>query len=182
MADVIELLEHDHREVEQMFTEFEQASDAEERRTIVDKIIIELVRHSEAEEQAVYPLIRKHIDNGDQVVEDEIQQHTEAERIMKELDGMDPGDPQFGVLMQQLMTAIKAHVSEEENDVFPRFRAAVDQSELEKLGTTVKALKKILPTHPHPMAPDHPPFNALLAPGAALVDRARDLLTGRGKK
>jgi hypothetical protein len=45
----------------------------------------------------------------------------------------------------------------------------------------VQALKKIVPTHPHPMAPDHPPFNALLAPGAALVDRVRDLLTKRGQ-
>ena len=181
MADVIELLEHDHREVEQMFTEFEQAGAPADRRAVVDKIIIELVRHSEAEEQAVYPLVRRHIDNGDQIIEKEIEEHSEAERIMKELDGMDPNDPQFGVLMQQLMTAIKAHISEEENEVFPKFRAAVSQSELEKLGDTVKALKKILPTHPHPMAPDHPPFNALLAPGAALVDRARDLLTGRGK-
>lgn len=181
MADVIELLEHDHREVEEMFTQFEQETDAKERRVIADKIIIELVRHAEAEEQAVYPLARKHIDNGDQIIEHEIDEHSQAERIMKELDGMDPGDPQFGVLMQQLMTSIKEHISEEENDMFPKFRAAVGQSELEKLGATVKALKKILPTHPHPLAPDHPPFNALLAPGAALVDRARDLLTGRGK-
>ena len=182
MSDVIELLEHDHREVEQMFADYEQASSNEEKETLRDRIIIELVRHSEAEEQAVYPLIRKNIDNGDQIIEHEIDEHSKAERIMKELDGMDPGDPQFGVLMQQLMTAIKEHVSEEENEMFPKFRASVDQSELEKLGDTVKALKKILPTHPHPMAPDHPPFNALLAPGAALVDRARDLLTGRGKK
>jgi hemerythrin superfamily protein len=179
MSDVIELLEHDHREVEQMFTEYEQATDPQERRTIVDKIIIELVRHAEAEEQAVYPMIRRHIENGDQAVEREIDEHSHAERIMKELDGMDPGDPQFGVLMQQLMTSIKEHVSEEENDVFPKFRAAVDQKELDRLAVTVKALKKILPTHPHPMAPDHPPFNALLAPGAALVDRVRDMLTGR---
>ena len=182
MADVIELLEHDHREVEQMFTEFEQAGAPADRRAIVDKIIIELVRHSEAEEQAVYPFIRKQIDNGDQLVEHEIQEHSEAEHIMKELDGMDPNDPQFGVLMQQLMTSIKKHIGEEENDVFPKFRAAVSQSELDKLGKTVQALKKIGPTHPHPMAPDHPPFNALLAPGAALIDRARDLLTGRGKQ
>jgi hypothetical protein len=35
------------------------------------------------------------------------------------------------------------------------------------------------PTHPHPSAPDKPPANKLLAPGAALVDRMRDALTGR---
>jgi hemerythrin-like domain-containing protein len=181
VADVIELLEHDHREVEQMFTEFEQATDPKEKRAIADKVIIELVRHSEAEEQAVYPMMRKHIENGDAIVEHEIDEHSQAERLMKQLDRMDPTNPEFGVLMQQLMTAVKEHIAEEENEAFPQFRQAVSPEELEKLGKTVQALKKIVPTHPHPMAPDHPPFNALLAPGTALVDRVRDLLSGRGK-
>jgi hemerythrin-like domain-containing protein len=182
MADVIELLEHDHREVEEMFREYEQATTPADRRTIVDKVIIELVRHAEAEEQAVYPMIRSHIDDGDALVEHEIDEHSQAERIMKELDGMDPVNPEFGVLMQQLMTAIKEHVAEEENVVFPQFRQTVSAEELDKLGKTVQALKKIVPTHPHPKAPDHPPFNALLAPGVGLVDRVRDLLSGRAKQ
>jgi len=182
VADVIELLEHDHREVVQMFAEFEQATSKEQKETLRDRIIIELVRHSEAEEQAVYPLIRKTIDNGNQIVEHEIDEHSKAERIMKELDTMSADDPQFGVLMQQLMAAIKEHVAEEENDVFPQFRTKVDAGELDKLGETVQRLKKIVPTHPHPMAPDHPPFNALLSPGAGLVDRLRDMLTGRAKQ
>ena len=182
MTDVIALLEHDHREVEQMFAEFEQATSKEQKETLRDRIIIELVRHSEAEEQAVYPMIRKTIDNGEQIVEHEIDEHSKAERIMKELDTMSADDPQFGVLMQQLMASIKEHVAEEENDVFPQFRTKVDASELDKLGETVQRLKKIVPTHPHPMAPDHPPFNALLGPGAGLVDRLRDMLTGRASQ
>ena len=182
MADVIELLEHDHREVEQMFAEFEQATSKEQKEALRDRIIIELVRHSEAEEQAVYPLMRKTIDNGDQIIEHEIDEHSKAERIMKELDTMSADDPQFGVLMQQLMASIKEHVAEEENDVFPQFRTKVDADELNKLGETVERLKKIVPTHPHPMAPDHPPFNALLGPGAGLVDRLRDMLSDRAKQ
>jgi hemerythrin superfamily protein len=179
MADVIDLLEHDHREVEQMFTEYQQATTPKDKRAIVDKVIIELVRHSEAEEQAVYPMIRSHIDDGDAIVEHEIDEHSQAERLMKQLDGMDPNNPEFGVLMAQLMTAIKEHVAEEENVVFPQFRQTVSPEDLDKLGKTVQALKKIVPTHPHPKAPNHPPFNALLAPGAALVDRVRDMLSGR---
>jgi hypothetical protein len=84
--------------------------------------------------------------------------------------------------MQQLMASITEHVAEEENDVFPQFRTRVEPDELQKLGKTVQALKKVVPTHPHPMAPDHPPFNALLGPGAGLVDRLRDMLTGRAKQ
>jgi hemerythrin superfamily protein len=181
VPDVIELLEKDHREVEQMFAEFEQATEPQDRRAIADKIIIELVRHSEAEEQAVYPAMAKSIEGGTEMVEHEIKEHSEAERLMKQLDGLDPGDPTFGVLMQELQKAIRHHIQEEEGEAFPKFRQAVSKEELEKLAPVVEALKKIAPTHPHPMAPDHPPFNALLAPGAALVDRVRDLLTGRGK-
>jgi len=80
------------------------------------------------------------------------------------------------------MAAIRQHVQEEESEVFPQFRSRVDADELQKLGTVVQALKKVVPTHPHPMAPDHPPFNALLAPGAALVDRVRDMLSSRAKQ
>src|SRR4051794_14950697 len=181
MPDVIELLEHDHREVEQMFAEFEKATDPKERRTIADKVIIELVKHSEAEEQAVYPAMRKALPDGDTLVEHEISEHSKAEQLMKNLDGMDPQNPEFGVLMTELMTAIRHHVQEEEGDAFPRFRQHVSKDELDKLSSTVENLKKIVPTHPHPSAPDHPPFNALLGPGAGLLDRVRDMLTGRGK-
>jgi hemerythrin superfamily protein len=181
MADVIELLEQDHREVELMFAEFERATDPQDRRAIADKIIIELVKHSEAEEQAVYPAMRKALPNGDELVEHEISEHSEAEQIMKQLDGMDPSNPEFGVLMAQLIEAIRHHVQEEEGEAFPKFRQAVDKEQLDKLAGIVEGLKRIVPTHPHPMAPDHPPFNALLGPGAGLLDRVRDMLTGRGK-
>jgi len=94
---------------------------------------------------------------------------------------MDPEDAQFGVLMGQLQSAITEHVKEEETEAFPKFRQTVSQDELDSMGSTVEKLKKIVPTHPHPAAPDHPPFNALLGPGAGLLDRVRDMLTGRGK-
>ena len=88
MPDVIELLEHDHREVEEMFAEFDAATTAEDKRAITDKLIIELVRHSEAEEQAVYPLMAKQMDGGKDLVEHEIDEHSKAEKLMKKMDGM----------------------------------------------------------------------------------------------
>jgi len=179
MSDVIELLEHDHREVEEMFAEFASATAADDKRALADKVIIELVRHSEAEEQVVYPLMAKKIEGGKALVEHEIDEHSKAEELMKRMDGMDADDPELPVLMGQLKTAILEHIREEEGEAFPKLRQAVDQSELEKLGTVVRGLKKIVPTRPHPMAPDHPPFNALLSPGTALVDRVRDLLSDR---
>lgn len=39
--------------------------------------------------------------------------------------------------------------------------------------------KKLAPTRPHPSAPDHAPLNKLLGPGAGLVDRMREAMSGR---
>jgi hypothetical protein len=45
-----------------------------------------------------------------------------------------------------------------------------------------QAMKKVAPTRPHPSAPDTPPLNKLAAPGAGLIDRIRDALSGHGKQ
>lgn len=178
-SNVIDVLTTDHREVERWFQEYERATSAEDKQRLVNNVIIELVRHSEAEEQVVYPVARKNIPDGGKVIEREIAEHSEAERIMNRLDGMKPDHPEFDERMRDLIRVIRAHVQEEESGWFPQLRAALSEEELTKMGGAVQAAKKISPTHPHPAAPDHPPFNILLGPGAALVDRVRDLLTGR---
>ena len=185
MADtVIDVLVTDHREVEQMFTEFDGLPpDAHERRRkLADQVVIELVRHAVAEEMYVYPAFRKHLTDGDELAEHEISEHSEAEVTMKRIEKYKDDDPKLTEEMRELMRVIRHHISEEESDAFPRLAAAADRAELEQLAEKVQAVKKVAPTRPHPAAPDHPPFNKLLAPGAGLVDRVRDALTGRGKE
>ena len=180
---VIEILETDHREVEQMFAEFEvlPADATDRRKTLAEQVVIELVRHAVAEEAHVYPAFREHLPDGDQLADHELSEHAEAEEIMKRIEKLDGDDPQLTSEMHQLMSTIRHHIQEEEGDAFPRLAGAVDRAELERLGAKVQATKKVAPTRPHPLAPDQPPFNKLLGPGAGLVDRVRDALTGRGK-
>jgi hemerythrin superfamily protein len=178
--DLIDILVTDHREVETMFAELETGTgDPEHRRNLADVVIAELVRHSVAEEMYLYPTARKTLPDGDQLAEHEISEHAEAERIMNDLDGLDSTDPRFDTEVARLAAAIRHHVQDEETDLFPRLREACSREELLELGHRVEAAKKIAPTRPHPMAPDRPPFNKLLAPGTGLVDRVRDALSGR---
>lgn len=180
--DVIQILTHDHREVEGWFSEYEKATSPEQKLQLVDNCIIELVRHSEAEEQYLYPATRTAVQNGDAIADREIAEHSEAEKIMNKLDGKKPDDPEFDPLMRELMTAIKEHVEEEESGLFPQLRKTLSEDDLMELGRKVETAKKMAPTHPHPAAPDHPPFNKLLGPGPALVDRVRDFLSGRKQR
>jgi hemerythrin superfamily protein len=180
--DVIEVLTHDHREVEELFTKLEGASphDGETRRELTDEVTIELVRHSVAEEMYLYPAARKYLPDGDEIADKEIAEHSETEKTLKALEKADAGGSEFSVLLTELMSEVRLHIREEEEVLFPALAEHADLAELFKLGDQVQAAKQKAPTRPHPTAPDRPPLNKLLAPGAGFVDRIRDHLSGRG--
>lgn len=181
--DMVAMLTHDHREVEQMFAELERLSPAEtdRRRALTEKVITELVRHSVAEEAYLYPAVRDLLPGGDALADREIAQHAEAEETMKELERTDVSEERHAVLLSRLMAEIRSHIQEEESELFPRLREAAGPERLAELGRKVQAIKKIAPTRPHPAAPDKPPANKMLNPMTGLVDRMRDAFTGRGK-
>src|SRR5215212_308069 len=155
--DVIEVLEHDHREVEQMFTELESlrgASTEEEqarRKDLADQVTIELVRHSVAEEVLVYPQVDKKV--GPEEAEHARKEHAEAEETLKRLEKLDADDPAFDDELATLMGEIRHHIEDEEGEMFAHMRQAMDPEELRKLGSRVEAFKKVAPTRPHPHVP-----------------------------
>ncbi|MGW7595812.1 hemerythrin domain-containing protein [Streptomyces rubiginosohelvolus] len=168
-GNVIAELTTDHREVDELFAKIEaQPVGDEQRRKLADELTIELVRHSVAEEMHLYPAVRRFVDDGDDMAD-------------KELEGLPADDPQFDHLVAKLKLEVSEHVRDEENRLFPLLAAAVSPEALDELGEKVRTAKKTAPTRPHPSAPDTPPGNKILGPGAGLVDRARDLLSGRGK-
>ncbi|MER6179657.1 hemerythrin domain-containing protein [Streptomyces sp. NPDC001652] len=148
----------------------------------VRQVTMELVRHSVAEEAYLYPAVREHVPGGDALADQEIEDHARAEQLMKDLEGCEAGDPEFDRLMTALMTEIRSHVADEEQNLFPKLHASCPPDALDALGDRVRQAKKVAPTRPHPSTPSTPPANKLLAPGIGMVDRLRDTLTGRGKK
>ncbi|MFL6052695.1 MAG: hemerythrin domain-containing protein, partial [Actinoallomurus sp.] len=132
--DVIEVLTHDHREVEEMFRELSDATDANERRRITDDITIELVRHSVAEESYLYPAVREHVPGGGRLADKEIADHAEIEQILKQLEEADVSDAAFSGLLRRLVEAVRAHIEDEESNLFPKLAAHVTRQELIRLG------------------------------------------------
>jgi hemerythrin superfamily protein len=179
--DLVDDIITDHREVEELFLEIEKSDDRGERRELVEHAITELVRHSVAEEQYLYPTARRVLPEGDKLADHELKEHAEAEEVMKQIEKVDTEDGKFDELVNKLMQDIRHHVEDEESDLLPKLREACDAAELRDLGEKFDASKKIAPTRPHPLAPDKPPANKILAPGAGLIDRMRDALTGRNR-
>lgn len=180
--DVIAELTADHREVDDLFEQFDNAAPGSSaRKRLLDALTIELVRHSVAEEEHLYPAVRDHLENGGMLADKEIADHLRVEQLLKELEGLEPDDSDFDRLVRELRTEVTAHVEDEENQLFPQLRDGVHPYVLESLGRKVREAKKTAPTRAHPMAPSTPPANKLLAPGLGLVDRVRDYVTGRGR-
>ncbi|MGW1373119.1 hemerythrin domain-containing protein [Streptomyces sp. NPDC002446] len=181
-GNIIEELTTDHREVKDLFERIAALpSGHPERKRLIDEATIELVRHSVAEEQYLYPSVREHVDNGDVMADKELKDHGEVEKILKKVEGCSADDPQMDQLFMALKESVTSHVQDEEANLFPQLRAACSPEALDKLGDKIRMAKKMAPTRPHPSAPVRPPANKLLAPGVGLVDRARDFVTGRGK-
>lgn len=180
--DVVDVLTADHTRVEKWFRDYERTPSAVERRRLTTNIIIELVRHAEAEEMYVYPRARLVLPDGPAVIDREIAQHSEAERIMSRLDRLKPMDAAFDPLVRDLMRVIRRHVREEEKDWFPRLRQLMPATERRRLAELVEGAKVVVPTRPHPSAPNRPPLNVLVGVGTGVADRARDLLSGRRQR
>jgi hemerythrin superfamily protein len=177
--DLVDAIISDHHEVRAVFAEIEASGDARNKRDLVEHVITELVRHSVAEEQYLYPAARKALPNGDELVDHELEEHAEAEQLMKELENTDAIDARFDELVGKLIADIRHHLEDEENDLLPKLRAACDPEQLAELGRKFEQAKKTAPTRPHPAAPDRPPANKILDRGVGLIDRVRDGLTGR---
>src|SRR5690606_37544996 len=181
-GNVIDELVTDHREVEELFGKIEALPPRhKDRKLYADQATIELVRHSVAEAAYLYPAERAHVANGDALADRELQDHPEAEQMMKDLEGCDAGDAEFDRLIGMRMTENRARLADQEQTLFPLLRAACGPEGLDRLGDKIRQAKKTAPTRPHPAAPDRPAAIKLLAPGAGLVDRLRDALSGRGK-
>lgn len=177
--DAVELLEHDHRMVEQLFRDYEAARSDDQRRGVVEIVIRELSKHAALEELMVYPLGKRVLDDGQQEVQHHLSEHMAVKELLNKLDKLPAGAPETTELLAELEKNVQEHIQDEERVFLPHLQAAVDQQALDDLGAALDKGKHTAPTRPHPHAPDEPPTLAMAAPVAAIYDRFRDRLQGR---
>lgn len=176
--DAISLLKADHRTVEKLFKDFEKAGDrayATKGKLVAD-IIEELSVHAGIEETVFYPAATRAVAKTKSMVLESLEEHLGAKRLLADLEKMDPDDERFEAKVTVLIEQIRHHVSEEEEDLFPQVAKALGEEHLRELGTELTEAKKVVPTRPHPRAPDTPPGNIVAGLVSGVVDRAKDVV------
>ncbi|MEV5510789.1 hemerythrin domain-containing protein [Streptomyces orinoci] len=177
--DAIELLKHDHRMVEQLFRDYRAAASDVQRRGVVEVLVRELSKHAALAELMVYPLARQVFHDGSEEIGQHLDEHMAVKELLLELDRLRTGDERTDDLMERLRQEVERHMREEEEELLPKLRAAMDDTALGELGQALDRAKRTAPTRPHPHAPEEPPALALAAPVASVYDRLCDRLQGR---
>ena len=172
--DAIALLKDDHRTVKKLFKDFFAVGERAHatRRRIADKIILELSVHAGIEETVLYPRMRAALPTVNTDVLEALEEHLIVKTTCAELAKLNVRDERFAAKMQVLTENVTHHIAEEEGDLFPRLRKAFSRDELLAMGQDLRAAKAIVPTRPHPNAPDVPPGNLAAAAVVAPVDAA----------
>jgi hemerythrin superfamily protein len=131
--DAITLLKQDHRIVEALFDEFEDADEAEQS-SIAQRVCQLLTVHAQIEEELVYPAAKEAFEDEEEtelVTEAEVE-HGSAKELIAKIEGMSNDDEHFKATVKVLGEYIKHHVKEEEGELFPKLKKT--ELDLKELG------------------------------------------------
>jgi hemerythrin-like domain-containing protein len=140
MNDPIAMLKRDHREAAAILKQLSESKNpTATRRRLTQKVTAALELHMDVEERLLYPLVAEHV--GDEEEQEAETEHQLARTGLVEMNKL-VDQPGFGAAVAMVTAGIKHHVKEEETEVFPKLKAALDRSELAELGDAVAAAKK----------------------------------------
>ena len=125
------------------------------------------------------PRAKQKIANGDAVVEQRLHEEHEANTVLKELEKLDVDCDEFTRQLTELRDAVLDHAQHEEYDEFTKLGQQLSSRELANMGRAAKLAETIAPTRPHPGV-ESQVANLLAGPFAAMLDRVRDAIIGKG--
>lgn len=178
--DAVDLLTKDHREVENLFTQYESSIDTDSKLGTAHQIVHDLAVHGEIEELRFYPRLREVLDDGDRLADEAIDEHLAIKETLNAIDSMSSYEEALDDRMRELIAEVRHHVEEEERELFPKIRQALSDEDLRELGERMERARSMVPTRPHPKAPTSPGAKAVASPPVALIDRIRDGIRGSG--
>ncbi len=137
-GDAIAILEADHREVEDLFEQFENTTDDATKRDIAIAICVALKVHARLEEELFYPAAYAVLDDKSLIAEAQVE-HASAKDLIAQIESGAPGEAFYDARVKVLAEYIDHHVTEEEAEIFPKCRDS--KLDLDALGA-VMALRK----------------------------------------
>ena len=138
MPDPTTMLEQDHRKVEELFAQYRSSQDP----TLAEQICTELQVHTTIEEDVIYPVVKKDVPDGRKLEEEAEKEHEEVEGLIKKVQQAGYDDPSVPGLIRKIEEGVSHHVEEEETEMFPKLREALEDDGLTQLGDKLAQAKE----------------------------------------
>ena len=144
-TDAIALLKADHKEVQELFDEYEQLAkdedaSAEDRQQLAEQICAMLTVHAQIEEEIFYPAAREGVEED--LVNEATVEHASAKELIAQIQGMSPDEELYDAKVTVLGEYVRHHVKEEEGEMFPQAKKA--ELDLQALGEQLHERKEAL--------------------------------------
>jgi hemerythrin superfamily protein len=139
--DAIEMLEEQHRNVEDIFRQIEEAPRAG-KGALFEELADELTIHAAIEERHFYPAARHA--STEEIVHEALEDHLAVKLLLAVLLQMDAEESDFDEKIAMLKTQVSEHVREEERELFPRVREVLDEKILVALAEEMSDTLEIL--------------------------------------
>lgn len=176
--DVVSFLTGQHEQIKAMFKQVLAATgEAREQEFVALRRLLAV--HETAEEEIVHPRAKSEIDNGESIVAARLQEENEAKKALAELEKLDVDSTQFETSFRELQSSVIAHAEAEEGEEFGKLAAQLDDMQLQRMRKAVTLAESTAPTRPH-AGVESRGANLLAGPFAAMLDRARDAISGKG--
>jgi hypothetical protein len=168
--NVVDVLAEQHRELIGLADRL--AADDRTDRRLADVVIATLSRHLSAEEQYLYPAVRTAVPGGDGLADRELAEDHELLVLLQRLDRGEPATA-------EVAEAVRRHVAADAEELLPLLTQMVPVEDLIRVGNRIELAEEAAPTRPHPGTPSTPPWNKIVDPAVAVVDKLRDVVTRR---
>jgi hypothetical protein len=176
-SDVVTFLKEQHEQIREGF-QLVLSSAGVERSNAFTALRRLLAVHETAEEEVVHPVARRALVNGEVIVRARLQEENEAKKVLSELEDLDVGSAEFDRKLTLLRSSVLLHARAEEENEFERLGDQLDTERLERMRAAASFAERVAPTRPH-AGIESAVGNLLVGPFAAMLDRARDAISGK---
>lgn len=145
--NAFDVLEKDHREVEEWLDEYDELEGDERRKgELAKEICLALTVHAQIEEEIFYPAARD-ATGDDDLIDEAVVEHAAVKQMIAEIEKMKPGQELYDAKMRVLGEMVKRHIREEEEELFPELQSA--KMDLDVVGEKLTERKEELMAKMH---------------------------------
>jgi hemerythrin superfamily protein len=142
--DITNVIFMDHQKAKTLMREIEKEKDPNRIQEFFGQLYKDLIAHSKAEEEVVYPNVRSFYGESD--TQELYTEQAELEQVLNQMRSLQPTSPEFKSQLKRVKDMVGDHTRQEESTLFAAIRKNMSEDQREQMATRFKEAKKKVQT------------------------------------